>query len=763
MTLSDEMVLRIDAILAAAHSQGRGTLFEHEVYTVLQAIGLGVPRHRFVRRVSEVTPELLAGVGHTAMVKVVSPGIPHKQKLGGVKRVAAAEPLYVQFVMTRMREEIISHFVPGQAPEIAGFLLVEYVPHTQALGHEVLIGFREDPAFGPVLTVSKGGDDAEFFATHFDPANLFLPPMEYADALAFMRSLHIRHKFDEIGHPEYLEYMARAVASMSMLAFRYSPIAAQPRFIFNAFEVNPFVIARDNRFVALDGLAEFRPAAEADVWAAGPNVENLQAFFRPRGVAVIGVSADLSKYSLGREIAELLHDLGRTDLFFINSKGGSIRFGTTDYPLRQSVAELSGSVELVVYAAPAQSAPDLIRALAGSPVKAVILIPGLPASLPYARFAQELREAMPPGIRLLGPNCMGVYFAPGAADGEGLRGVNTLFINERRLAVRSSESANAVLLSQSGALAVTAIDKLRACRPFRSVVSFGNKFDVKGSDLLAFFEKDPLAGVIACYIEGFDPGEGRRFYDIARGMATPIIAYKAGRTQAGARSAASHTAAISGSYEVFRAACQQAGVILAETIEEYYDLVRTFSLLAAKPPAGNRVAGVVNAGFESTMGADELRGLTQAQLAPETVERLNAINRHGLVDTSSPFLDITPMADDRMYVEFVEAVIGDPGVDCVFVAIVPHAVSLKTDPDTCYDPDGLAGLLLGLAGKHAKPMVVSVNAGRYYGNFVSLLEDGGLPVYADIRSAIASLDTFVAYHLRRADRPPPAPATELTE
>jgi acyl-CoA synthetase (NDP forming) len=466
-------------------------------------------------------------------------------------------------------------------------------------------------------------------------------------------------------------------------------------------------------------------------------------------VAVVGVSADTAKYSLGREIGELLHDLGRGDLYLINPKGGAVHLGKTEYPLYGSLAELPAPVELVVYAAPAQSAPDFLRTLAGTPVKAVVLIPGIPASLPYAEFAQQLTAAAPAGLRIIGPNCMGVYFSPGATDGADLRGVNTLFINERRLAVRSSEHANAVLLTQSGALAVTAIDKLRGCRPLRAVVSFGNKFDVNVSDLLAYFERDPAVGIVALYIEGFDAGEGRRFYDMARGMRTPIVAYKAGRTQAGARSAAAHTAAMSGSYDVFRASCQQAGVILAETIEEYYDLVKTFALLAEKPPAGNRVAGVVNAGFESTMGADELRGLTQAQLATATVARLNAINRHGLVDTSSPFLDITPMADDWMYAEFVDAVIRDPGVDCVFVAIVPHAVSLKTDPDTCYDPDALAQLLVGIAAEHRKPMVVSVNAGRYYGNFVSLLEDGGLPVYADIRSAIASLDTFVSDRLRR--------------
>ena len=749
MKLPAETFGKIDRILADAHGQGRGVLYEYEVYEILQAIGLDVPRHRFVQDPSEVTAEVLSGLGHTVMIKIVSPGIPHKQQFGGVRRVGTAEPLYVQFAMVRMREEILSRFPGGESPVIAGFLLAEHIPHTQALGHEALIGFKAEPAFGPILTVSKGGDDAEFFAQHYDPANLFLPPMEYGDALAFMRSLHIRHKFEQIGHPEYLEHMARALAGMSMLAYHYSPIAGRSRFVLISLEVNPFVISKDNRFVALDGLAEFRSAADADAWVPGGNSANLDAFFRPRGVAVVGVSTDASKYSLARDIASLLHDLGRDDLFLVNPKGGTAGFGGREYPLHPDVASLPSPVELVVYAAPAQGAPDFLRSLAGTAVKAVILIPGVLASVPYPEYSRQLREAAPPGVRLIGPNCMGVYCAPDRGAGTTSTGVNTLFINEKRLEVRSSECANAVLLTQSGALAVTALDKLRGCRPFRAVVSFGNKCDVNVADLLAYFETDPAVGVIALYVEGFDAGEGRRFYDMARGMTTPIVAYKAGRTRAGARSAAAHTAAMSGSYEVFRAACRQAGVILAETIEEYYDLVRTFSLLAERPPAGNRVAGVVNAGFESTVGADELKGLTQALLAPETVERLNAINRYGLVDTSTPFLDVTPMADDRMYAEYVDAVIRDPGVDCVFVAVVPHAVSLKTDPETCRDPDGLAGLLLELAAQHKKPMVVSVNAGRYYADFVSILEGGGLPVYADIRSAIASLDTFVSHCLKK--------------
>ena len=91
----------------------------------------------------------------------------------------------------------------------------------------------------------------------------------------------------------------------------------------------------------------------------------------------------------------------------------------------------------------------------------------------------------------------------------------------------------------------------------------------------------------------------------------------------------------------------------------------------------------------------------------------------------------------------------DEGVDCVFVSVVPHAVSLKTVPETCRDPDGLAALLVEIARRHPKPMVVSVNAGRHYADFVAALEEGSLPVYPDIRSAITSLDRFVSFRMER--------------
>ncbi len=744
MHFSREITNNINNIFKAAYSDGRDTLYEYEVYGILKEIGLEIPEFVLIDDPLSISEATLKTFSQSLVVKIVSPQIVHKQKLGGVKIIKNIDPLFVQFVLSRMKEEVLSHFNEDEKPEIKGFLLVEFLPYTQAIGYEVLFGIKEDIAFGPVLTLSKGGDDAEFFAKYYDPANLFLPPLDLESANKMVNTLNIKHKFEQSGHSEYMEYIAKAASILSQLAYHYSFVSEEtPEYIIKAIDINPFVITKDSRFVAIDGYAQFAPSDKEENFVPPVNLNNVEAFFRPVGIAVVGVSSDTGKTSLGRDIAQLLHDLGRRDLYFVNSKGGSINFSGTEYRFYNSILDVPYDVDLAVYAAPAQFTIEFIKSIAQTSVQAVILISGIPSNIKYQDFVKQMDAAVPKGIRIIGPNCMGVFFAPDGLN----HGLNTLFINEKRLEVKYSPFSNCVLLTQSGALAVTAIDKLQNSRLFKSIVSFGNKYDVKISDLLAYFSGDNSVDLISIYVEGLDVGEGRKFFELAKEISKPLIAYKSGRTEAGARAAASHTASMSGSYDVFKAACLQSGVILAENIEDHYDYVKVFSLLAHKIPLSNRVAGVVNAGFESTVGADELNNLKQAKLSDATVEKLNKINIHGLVDTSSPFLDITPMADDKMYADFVEAVLQDENVDCVFVAIVPHAISLKTAPETCHEPDSLANLLVNLSKKYYKPMVISVNAGRYYHDFVSIMEQNGLPVYADIRSAIKSLDRFVSYHI----------------
>jgi acyl-CoA synthetase (NDP forming) len=244
-------------------------------------------------------------------------------------------------------------------------------------------------------------------------------------------------------------------------------------------------------------------------------------------------------------------------------------------------------------------------------------------------------------------------------------------------------------------------------------------------------------------------GEGRQFFNLLRQAHKPVIVYKSGRTEAGAKAAASHTAAMSGSYEVFRAACLQGGCILTEELDDFYNYTKAFGVLSRHPARGCRVAGVVNAGLEATMGADILRELQPAAFTPETVEVLKTLNTHGLVNVETPFLDLTPMTDDPLYARFIEAVLADPNVDCLFVGIVPHVDTLKTVEENYLDADAIGQLLVQAFRKTQKPVIVSVNAGRHYQALVRYLEENGLPVFSDIRSAIRSLDAFAAYWSRK--------------
>lgn len=743
--MMDSVFAQVDALLGAALADGRHTLYEHEVYEMLKLVSLQTPEYRFIRDIGEVTEGLLSAfAGKDIMVKIVSRDLAHNQRYGGVKKVSITDPLFIRFVLTQMREEVLSHFAEGEKPTVDGFLVIEFIQFTQALGDEIMVGFQEDPAFGTVVTLSKGGDDAEFFAKYYDPANLLIAPITLSDAEQLLNSLNIRHKYQQMGHPERINQIAFAVATLSGLGQAFSMLSSRtPKYYLKALDLNPIVFAKDGRFVAVDGYAEFVAAEAAPAVRGVPNQNGLKSFFQPNGVVVAGVSTDPGKYSMARNIVSLLMDLGREDICCINPKGGETEIGGRVFPLYKSIADVPYPYDLVVYAAPGQYSLSFIEQVPAG--KAVILISGIPTDMNYTQFAQGIAKVKKPDVRVIGPNCMGVFSAP--RNGE--NGVNTLFIEEERMHIPLSEHSNTALLTQSGAMGITCVERNQYTAVFRNIVSFGNKVDVNIPDLVAYFEHDPKIDVISIYAEGINMGEGRQFFDLLQVAQKPVIIYKSGRTEAGAKAAASHTAAMSGSYEVFRAACLQGRCILTEELDDFYNFTKTFAVLSTHPARGCRVAGVVNAGLEATMGADILDQLTPAEFTAETVGKLKTLNTHGLVNVETPFLDLTPMTDDPLYAQFIETVLRDPNVDCLFVGIVPHVDTLKTVEENYLDVDAIGPLLVKVFQETKKPVVVSVNAGRHYQLLVKYLEENGLPVFSEIRSAIRSLDAFAAYWSKR--------------
>jgi acyl-CoA synthetase (NDP forming) len=508
-------------------------------------------------------------------------------------------------------------------------------------------------------------------------------------------------------------------------------------------DINPFVFTENGGFVAIDGFAEFYTLEESRLTLSKPNVEGLKAFFNPKGIVVAGVSSDVQKYSLARNIVQLLADLGREDIYCLNPKGGEAVISGKTYNLYRSLEDIPHGYDLVVWAAPAKNTLDFLNTIPDN--KSVVLISGIPAQIKYSEFVAEICKHKDRGLRFVGPNCMGIFFAPDSHNA----GINTLFIGEERLRLGYNERSNTALFTQSGAMAITSIERTQNAPIYKAIVSFGNKSDVNIPDLIRYFTREPSVEVLAMYIEGLGEGEGRGLFEVARNSEKPILVYKAGRTEAGAKAAASHTAAMSGSYDTFSAACTQAGVVLIDELQDFYNCMKAFSMLSYKLPKGNHVAGIVNAGLDATMSADTLNILEQATLSNATKDRLKAINTHGLVDIEMSFLDVTPMTDDQMFADFVDAVLSDDGVDCAFIAIVPHVENIITTDENCRNPEAIASRLIEVSKKHGKPLVVSINSGNHYQGLVSYFEENGLRVFSDIRSAIRALDMFVSYHVKK--------------
>ena len=320
----------------------------------------------------------------------------------------------------------------------------------------------------------------------------------------------------------------------------------------------------------------------------------LDALFNPSSVAVIGASRDAAKAG-GRFIKSLIHHRFKGQFYAVNPNETEV-MGLKVYP---SVQDIPGEIDLAIMTIPAQAAPEAMAECARKRVKFVILYSagfreiGTEGLRLEARVVEAAREG---GVRLIGPNCMGVY-NPEA-------GLNTIVAHIEIPA----ESGQSAFVGQSGWASenfiVAGYD--RGLR-FSKVVSIGNQVDLAATDYLEYLGADPQTRVIGAYIEGIP--NGREFLRRARETAArkPIIIWKAGRTGAGARAVASHTASLAGSYHVWDAAFKQAGIIRADHLDELIDFVAAFG--CPYLPAGDRVGVIGEAGGGGAAACDACEGL----------------------------------------------------------------------------------------------------------------------------------------------------------
>ena len=377
-----------------------------------------------------------------------------------------------------------------------------------------------------------------------------------------------------------------------------------------------------------------------------------QALFEPKSVAVVGVPRSPRP---GQLFLQALLDPGyRGRIYPVNPNAQEI-LGLPCYP---SVTSLPEAVDLAIIVVPAAAAVSVVRECAEKGVRAAVVFTAgfseLGTEEGRAREAELVAAARRGRLRLLGPNCMGVY-VPKSGLGS--------------FPAMPSEQGPIAFISQSGSLSNGLVwGGAERGLAFSKVISVGNQADLDISDFLEYLAEDPETEIIAAYIEGAK--EGRRLWRALAeaGRRKHLVVWKVGRTRSGARAASSHTGSLAGEAEVWSGLLRQAGALQAGDLEEMLDLLVALRYFGR--PTGRRMAIVTGPGGPAVSAADacEEAGLELAALSPETQARLReAIGSAGTSVRNPVDVGLVLGGVAETYRSAVETTIGDPGVDAVVV------------------------------------------------------------------------------------------------
>jgi acetyl coenzyme A synthetase (ADP forming)-like protein len=383
----------------------------------------------------------------------------------------------------------------------------------------------------------------------------------------------------------------------------------------------------------------------------------LKAFLEPRSVAVVGASRDPRTIG-GAVFRNLILGSFAGPVYPVNPAASVVQ----SVPAYPSVEAIPGPVDLAVVAVRSDLVGEVAEQCARKGVRAIVVISAGFAEVSgegRARQDRLLQTCRRAGIRLIGPNCMGIL----NTDPE--------VRLEATFAPNPPPEGRVAFSSQSGALGLAIIEHARGRGlGLSSFVSVGNKADVSGNDLISYWDQDERTAVILLYLESF--GNPRRFARIARrvGQRKPIVVVKSGRSKAGARATSSHTGALLASSDVtVDALFRQAGVIRTDSLEELFDVA---ALLSTQPaPVGRRVGIVTNAGGPAILCADacEAEGLQVPVLAPETQQRLQAF-LPASASVGNP-VDMIASASGEQFRRSLLAVAADPEVDAIIAIFIP--------------------------------------------------------------------------------------------
>ena len=467
----------------------------------------------------------------------------------------------------------------------------------------------------------------------------------------------------------------------------------------------------------------------------------LNAFFNPRSAAIIGATKKIDKAGnvIFKNFAyNKTRGVFKGEIYPVNPNEESI-LGFKCYP---SITEIPGELELIVVVVPAKIVPTIMEEAVTKKVKAAIIISSGFREIGNIELEQQLvTTAKKGGIRILGPNCLGVYYQK--------TGVDTLFLPETKVLTTGDEVVatprplfgDIAIVTQSGAFGVAALDFLAGRQiGISKFVSFGNKSDVTESEMMHYLLYDKETKVILLYVE--DIKYGRRFLEIAKKVTAkkPIVAFKAGRSAAGARAAASHTGAIAGSDKIYDAAFEQTGVIRVKDMEEFFDSGKALSM---QPPAlGKNIGILTDAGGPGIMAVDECinSGLSVDRFSEETLQKFQKLKDQGVLPkfaaTSNP-VDLTGSVTDDMFEVAADLMFQAPEVHGIILLGLHHLPGLR---------EKYIDSVAKVASKYSKPIVMCDIGETEMALYTRFRFDKlGVPSYPSPEDAARAMKALVSY------------------
>jgi acyl-CoA synthetase (NDP forming) len=683
---------RILSISNQARADGRNLLLEHESKAILDHVGITITKCHLAPTITDAVT-LSQRLGFPVALKVASPDVIHKSDSGGV-HLSLKNTDEVQQAFRQIETTFVQHNVLGAT-----------VQPMVTPGLEAILGLTRDPQFGPMLMFGLGG----IFVEILHDVTFRVLPLSPDDPSKMIREIQ--------GYPllrGFRGHIADDQALYDLCLILSQLIETYPEI--QELDLNP-VFVYSSGYCVVDARIVCGPANESHdlTFSQVPFIESdLSNLFYPKSIAIVGATNSPEK--LGYTVLKNLicHDFAGK-LYPVNPRDLTIQ----GLPTYASVLDLPESPDLAIIIVPAQATLQAVVECCQKGIRFLVL-----ESAGFAETGsqgQQVQNELLTTIRnyqtrILGPNCTGI--------------INTHHNMVQTIGpLGNLGKGNVGLIAQAGVYAAGILVGLRQIIDFGIIATIGNKMDINEVDILKFLAQDPHIEVIALYLE--DMRHGRQFFQTARQVTShkPVIVLKSGRTTAGQKVAASHTASLAGQDRINNAVFRQSGIIRARDNEHMFHLIRAFSKQPL--PRNNGVYIITYTGSFGVSAVDSLdsHGMQLSQLEPERCQQIqNLVPEY--IDTINP-LDFAFTMNAQQLEKALHICMHSPTVGSCLVILQGEIL------DTYLD--------LFRSISYPKPVLCCVACKEFMMDSVITLENLGYPVFSTPEMATEVLATMYRY------------------